>query len=90
MSFTRPISHLEVAELERLANALNSEPAKIPTDWAESLTQISQSVRKLEDALPRQDKQAVVEAVKALEENTQKLREFLEFRAVFSADVTFS
>lgn len=82
MSFSRPLNHVEVA-------ALLAQNCEVPTDWAESLTQINKAVRVMEEALPGQNEAAVIAAMETLESSTQKLREFLTFRGIFAEKVTF-
>jgi hypothetical protein len=71
--FTHPISNFE-------ATALEKEGKTVPPDWAESTTQATLALRKLNDALPGNNKEKVLAGLVQLEAAAANIRAFLEFR----------
>jgi hypothetical protein len=71
--FTHPISQFE-------ADALKAEGKAVPPDWAESTTSATLAIRKLNDALPGNNKEKVLAGLVQLEAAAANIRAFLEFR----------
>jgi hypothetical protein len=71
--FTHPISQFE-------ASALEKEGKTVPPDWAESTTRATLAIRKLNDALPGNNKERVIEGLIELEKAAENIRAFLAFR----------
>jgi hypothetical protein len=73
VNFTHPISNFE-------SKALEAEGKVVPPDWAESTTKATLAIRKLNDALPGNDKAKVLTGLAELEKAAANIRAFLEFR----------